>query len=112
MHELILSTLRARDVRTISLDGEPWFAAIDVLAALGVPRRTLSHHLVTLQDDERRHVARPRDVPSDVKFGNSGVEFLSLSGLFKLLLRIDAPSAEAFQDWVCRELLSDLWMGR
>jgi prophage antirepressor-like protein len=110
MRKLILDALGdGVAVRVLDRDGHPWFAAIDVIRALGLPRRTLDHYLPTLADDERRHFPRPSRVPHGVEVGNSGVTCVSLSGLFKLLLRVDAAAAKPFQDWACRVLLPTLW---
>ena len=101
--------LSGADVRIFTRDGELWFAINDLVAALGVPRRTLYYHVGHLSDHEKRHIPRPSRLPYDITVGNVGLHCVSLTGMFKLLLRVPAPAAEAFQNWVCRSLLVPLW---
>lgn len=105
----IALTLSGDDVRTFSRDGQTWFAINDLVAALGVPRRTLDHIAGHLSDDERLHIRRPARLPRDIEVGSPGLHCVSLTGMFKLLLRINSPAAAAFQDWVCRAVLLPMW---
>lgn len=103
--------LSGADVRIFSRDDQLWFAINDVAAALGVSRRSLDYHIGHLPDDERRHIPRPSRLPSDIVVGTPGLHCVSLTGMFKLLLRTHSPAAETFQNWVCRALLIPLWDG-
>lgn len=46
MLDIILSALHARLARICDVNGEPWFAINDALAALGQPRRTIGHYRI------------------------------------------------------------------
>ncbi|MGF6226221.1 prophage antirepressor-like protein [Inquilinus ginsengisoli] len=91
-------------IRTVTIDGAPWFAAIDVCRAIGllVDKRGTFHHLVRLNPREKRP-ATPV-----LKKGMPGqpATLISESGLYKLILRSQrSPTAKPFQDWVTREVL-------
>lgn len=101
--------LSSAEVRTFTRDGQPWFAINDLVAALDVPRRTLDHHAGHLPDNEKRHIPRPTILPSGLEVGSPGLHCVSLTGMFKLLMRINSPAALTFQDWVCRTVLLPMW---
>lgn len=87
-------------VRTVMVDGEPWFVARDVCAALGIgnPRQAVSH----LDDDEVRQVpvtttdGSGRTLPTNV---------INEPGLYSLILRSRKPEARAFKRWITHEVL-------
>nr|WP_201159360.1 BRO family protein [Rhodoplanes elegans] len=89
-------------VRVVTLDGAPWFLATDVCAALGLGlEKGTNTHTRKLDADERRGVT-----PSQVRgLRGLGATAVSESGLYKLILRSDAPTAAPFKDWVTREVL-------
>jgi prophage antirepressor-like protein len=93
-------------IRTITLDGNPWFDARGVCDALGMSLYSgTSQWLVGLSQDEKRLVWR-REVP-EIFSGSraASVNFISESGLYKVVLRSDKPEAREFQDWVTRVVL-------
>lgn len=87
-------------VRTVLLDGEPWFVATDVCGALDIsnPRQAVSY----LDDDEVRHA------PVTTNDGSGRVlmtNVVSESGLYSLILRSRKPEAKAFKRWITHEVL-------
>lgn len=83
-------TFNAKTLRTVTIDGEPWFSAPDVLDCLGHSRNlsgSASRHLRSLSDDERRLVSKSNVPTSDVTFPNRGQTMLSECGLYKVILR-------------------------
>lgn len=58
-------------------------------------------HLLKLAGDQKRPV--PPNVIGGK--GTQGITIISESGLYKLALRSDKKEAEAFQDWVTRDVL-------
>lgn len=89
-------------VRTVQIDGNPWFVAADVCRCLGLDyeKHGTGHYLARLLQDETNTL---RLVVG--KRGNPNVRVVSESGLYKLVLRSDKPEARAFQDWVTRVVL-------
>lgn len=90
----------AHAVRIVVRNGEPWFVAADVAAALGYltakdAARNLSEHqkgghiLPTLGGEQR-------------------VTIINESGLYRLVLRSRKPAAEQFSDWVTGEVLPSI----
>ncbi|EXF95806.1 antirepressor [Pseudomonas fluorescens HK44] len=90
---------RGHSVRAVSINGEPWFVAVDVCKVLGQTNTTKA--LYALDDDER----------SNFKLGRQGdVNIISESGLYTLTLRCrDAVTKgskpHAFRRWVTSEVL-------
>jgi prophage antirepressor-like protein len=85
-------------VRGKKIDGEPWFVANDVCAALdyGNPHDALSKH-VSDEDLAKREAL--------TKGGRQLVNYISEAGLYALLLRSEKPEARPFASWVCKEVL-------
>lgn len=102
-------------VRTLLLDGEPWFVAIDVARALDLYVDSGCNTLVRrLAADEKRVISR-RDHATDT-WCSSGLfqkqqahlTLISESGLYKLIMRSDLATAKPFQDWVTKEVLPSI----
>lgn len=85
------------NIRVVTIDGEPWFVAADVTAAVGVAITGVT--LARLRDDEKGSVM------ITTPGGPQSVRCVSESGLYKLLLRSNKPDAVPFQDWVTRSVL-------
>lgn len=98
----------------MTLEGNPWFVAKDVLQVLELNLPSVSNLLAKLSTDERQVIRRTpaRDDSSDTKnqlltaIGGRqlpSVTCISESGLYKLIMRSDKPQARPFQDWVTKE---------
>jgi prophage antirepressor-like protein len=92
----------ASDIRIVMRNGEPWFIASDVAAALGYRNapdaaRYLSDHQKGSTLIERR-----------TSGGNPNVTIINESGLYRLVLRSRKPEALAFSDWVTGEVLPSI----
>ncbi|AEL17890.1 anti-repressor Ant [Mycobacterium phage Trixie] len=84
-------------VRTIAIDGEPWFVAKDIAEALGLGRtQEATKHL---DDDEKGGCVV--GTPS----GDQQVSVINESGLYSLILRSRKPEAKAFKRWITHEVL-------
>jgi anti-repressor protein len=85
------------DIRTLTMDNEPWFVAADVARALDIdnPRPSLA----LLEDDERG--VNTIDTPG----GKQSVTMISESGLYSLVLRSRKPEAREFKRWITREVI-------
>jgi prophage antirepressor-like protein len=85
-------------IRTVTLNGDPWFVAKDVCEVLGFdnPRQALSTHL----DDDEKGVQN-LDTPG----GRQQVNIISESGLYTLIVRSNKPQAKPFRKWVTAEVL-------
>lgn len=85
------------DVRVVDRDGEPWFVAADVCAALSVGNP--SEALKRLDADERTLIS--------IEGASNGlpVNAVNESGLYSLILTSRKPEAKKFKKWVTSEVL-------
>lgn len=85
-------------VRTLLVDGEPWWVAADVCAALGIndTRKSVGY----LDEDERT------TSPVIDSLGRAQETFIiNEPGLYSLILRSRKPQAKAFKRWVTHEVI-------
>ena len=100
MKSLDLFHFKGRQVRTIQLDGEPWFVAADVCDVLGLnnPSQALSY----LDRDERRLIT------NEAWRTNGNMAVVSEPGLYSLVLRSRRPEAKGFRRWIAHEVIPAL----
>ena len=85
-------------VRTVVIDGEPWFVGKDVAVALGysASRNAIAAHVD--DDDKLTH-----------RFSASGqsreMTIINESGLYSLVLSSKLPTAKKFKHWITSEVL-------
>lgn len=97
MNELqIFNSGEFGEIRTIEIDGKPYFVGTDVAKALGYnnPRDAVSRHC--------KGVVK-HDTPT-----SSGVQLMSYineGDLYRLIMKSKLPSAEKFEAWVMDEVL-------
>lgn len=78
-----------QQIRTIILDGEPYFVVKDVCDVLGHTNPSVAIQM--LDDDER----------TKKSLGRQGEAwFVNESGLYNLIFRSNKPEAKAFRKWV------------
>ena len=85
-------------------DGNPWFVAIDVCAALGLDnsREAVS----SLDHDEKITVSNPDGNP---RAGTPHrLTAISEPGLYSLIFRSRKPEAKAFKRWVTHEVIPSI----
>lgn len=87
------------DVRTVTINGEPWFVGKDVAEALGYSNTRDA--LVTHVADEDKNTV----VISDGKRGNPNQTVINESGLYALIFGSKLESAQRFKHWVTSEVL-------
>ena len=90
------------NLRTIEIDGEPWFVGKDVAAALGYTkeRNALDKH-VDKGDALKRGV-------TDSMGRTQQMTIINESGLYSLILSSKLPSAKEFKHWVTSEVLPSI----
>ena len=89
------------ELRTVEIDGEPWFIGKDVAAALGYANPTKAAREKVYQED--RGVSKI-DTPS----GTQQMTIINESGLYSLILSSKLPSAKEFKHWVTAEVLPSI----
>lgn len=87
-------------VRTVMIDGEPWFVGRDIAIALGYakPENALSIHVE--QEDKTTTLIQGNG--SEYK---SKTVIINEPGLYSLVLSSKLPSAKAFKRWITHEVL-------
>lgn len=99
MNELkIFNSPEFGQVRTITLDGEPWFVGKDIAVALGYsnPRKAMIDHV----DPEDKGVTK-----CDTLGGSQEMTVINESGLYSLIMSSKLPTAKQFKHWVTSEVL-------
>ena len=86
------------DIRTVTIDSEPWFVGKDVATALGYsnPQKAVRDHV----SEEDRGV-NEMDTPS----GRQNLAIINESGLYALIFGSKLESAKRFKHWVTSEVL-------
>lgn len=87
-------------VRSILIDGEPWFVAADVCKALELEK--INRALSRLDDDEKG--AHSVSTPG----GRQRMSIISESGLYSLILGSRKPEARAFKRWITHEVIPSI----
>lgn len=81
-------------VRTLNLNGEPWFVAVDVCSVLDLSNPTIA--VSRLDEDER----------AKFNLGRQGdATIVNEPGLYTLVLGSRKPEAKAFKRWITHEVI-------
>ena len=102
MNELqIFENKEFGEIRTVVMNGEPWFVGKDVATVLGYANssKALSDHV----DDEDK-----LNNESLSSLGQRGGWFINESGLYSLILSSKMPNAKKFKRWVTSEVLPSI----
>lgn len=103
MSELqIFKSAEFGSVRTLVIDGTPYFLGKDVAAALGYT--DVSHAVIDHVDEDDRINSKTQgqNVP---EFGQRGTWLINESGVYALVFGSKLPSAKKFKHWVTSEVL-------
>lgn len=88
-------------IRTLNIDGEPWFVAVDVCMALGIGNVSMA--ISRLDDDEKNTVSLTEGIP-----GNPNKTIVNEPGLYALVLSSRKPEAKAFKRWITHEVIPSI----
>jgi prophage antirepressor-like protein len=90
------------EVRTLEINGEPWFVGKDIADALGYsnPRKALIDHV----DEEDKNTVTIRDGIQ----GNPNQIIINESGLYSLIMSSKMEKAKEFKRWVTSEVLPSI----
>lgn len=97
MNELqIFNSGEFGEIRTIEIDGKPYFVGTDIAKALGYnnPRDAVLRHC--------KGVVK-RDTPTSS--GIQSMSYINEGDLYRLIMKSKLPSAEKFESWVMDEVL-------
>lgn len=101
MEELRTWNFEDHEVRTVEIDGEPWFVGKDVATVLGYQNGSR---------DINRHVDEEDKLTERIVLSgqNREVIIINESGLYSLILSSKLPNAKAFKRWVTSEVLPSI----
>lgn len=92
------------EVRTLTIDGEPYFVGKDVAEILGYERTTKA--IVDRVDEEDRNMLTSETQSQfGIELGQRGGWLINESGLYSLILSSKLPAAKKFKHWVTSEVL-------
>lgn len=88
------------EIRTLNIDGEPWFVGKDIAVSLGYsnPQKAVRDHV--FEED--------RTVNESFTVNGTPITLINESGLYSLILSSKLPSAKKFSRWVTSEILPSL----
>jgi len=100
MSNLTAFDFNSNQVRTVSIEGQPWFVAKDVCNALEIanPRDAINK----LDEDEKGVVN------ADTLGGSQEISIISESGMYSLVLKSRKPEAKAFKKWITAVVLPSI----
>ena len=86
------------DVRTVLIDGEPWFAATDITRILGY--KNCSKAIADHVDEEDKGITK-----CSTAGGMQNLTVINESGVYSLIIQSKMPDARRFKRWVTSEIL-------
>lgn len=86
-------------IRTVTVNGEPWFVANDVAKALGY---------VETAKAVRTHCKGVSEVDIPTNGGKQKARIIQEGDIYRLIMRSKLPTAEKFEAWVCDEVLPSI----
>lgn len=105
-------TFQGQSVRSVMLDGEPWFSAPDVCAMLEIA--DAAQAVRPLDHSQRRVLLKSDHAVSDTGCSSLFVgrawrhTVITEAGLYRLVMRSDKPSAVAFQNHLAEHVIPSL----
>lgn len=104
MNNIQIFKYENNDVRTVEMNGEPWFVGNDVAAALGYGKgKSLANAVTNHVDSEDKGVTELM-TPG----GKQNVTIINESDLYSLILSSKLPTAKQFKRWVTSEVLPSI----
>lgn len=100
MNELMRFDFGNKSLRTMLLNGEPWFVAKDVCDVLEIVN---SRDAVARLDDDEKGV-----VSTDTHGGDQILQVINEPGLYTLVLGSRKPEAKAFKRWITHEVIPEI----
>ncbi|MCW8106125.1 phage antirepressor [Lactobacillus mulieris] len=100
MSELQIFNFNGTDIRTLTIDNEPYFVGKDVAEVLGYkkPENAVANHV----DEEDKTTTLIQGTGSNYK---SKTVIVNESGLYSLIISSKLPTAKKFKRWVTSEVL-------
>lgn len=103
-------TFQDQSVRSVMLDGEPWFSARDVCDALGIVKvdRAVASLAPVMKQTLRKQTLSDEQSSSLFPGSVSRHTVITEAGLYRLVMRSDKSSAVAFQNHLAEHVIPSL----
>ena len=99
-NEIQVWNYESSEIRTVQVNGEPWFVLADVCKVLEISNsRNISSRL---EPDEKGVTL------VDTLGGTQQMTIINESGLYTVILRSDKPQAKPFRKWVTSEVIPSI----
>lgn len=110
-------TFNGHTLRTVILDGKPWFALLDVLSVLGLGTSNAFNYTRRYLSQGEWALTPRKDFNDGTPFKLNGVKapreagssltIITEGGLYKIIMRAQRknPAAREVQDWVTKEVI-------
>lgn len=94
------------EIEILELDGEILFNPYQVGECLDMSKSAVRNHLSEMNEKQIRKIKNSDVRLKDIRnLNNAGENFLTESGLYKLLMKSRKPQAERFTDWITDEVI-------
>lgn len=101
MNDLQIFSYQSHEVRTVEMNGEPWFVLKDVCTVLGLTTPARVAERLDADEVSQTHLI-------DSMGREQSTYIISESGLYSVILRSDKPEAKPFRKWVTSEVLPQI----
>ena len=88
------------EIRTLNLNGEPWFVAADVCKALELGNPSMTDERL---DDDEKGIST-----IDTLGGKQCMAIINEPGLYSLVITSRKPEAKAFKRWITHEVIPSI----
>lgn len=102
MNNIQIFKYENNDVRTVEINGEPWFVLKDVCGVLAMDVSKIKQVSDRLDADEKGRYSVP------THGGAQETWVINESGLYNVIMRSDKPAAKPFRKWVTSEVLPSI----
>lgn len=103
MNELKVFNYQDNEVRTVEVNGEPWFVLKDVCAILNIENHKDVVKRLDADEVGRFNLPHPQNPDKLIE-----MVCINESGLYNVLLRSDKPEAKPLRKWVTSEVLPSI----
>lgn len=101
MQNIIPFEYESTNLRTLAINGDPWFMAKDACTILGLGN--VGQAILNLDEDEKSSITINDGTP-----GNPNKAIISESGLYSLILRSRKPEARKFKRWITHDVIPSI----
>lgn len=100
MNAIVPFSFESTSIRTLQINGDPWFVGADVCHALSVSN---SRDALSRLDDDEKGVGT-----TDTLGGPQRAIIINEPGVYRLIFTSRRPEAERFKRWLAHEVLPEL----